>query len=68
MNKPDPELLEALAQEVASGTLQSRIGELVGAADLPKVIERNRNGLWAGKVAADFSFTQPLYPLQEIQK
>lgn len=55
MNKPDPELLEKLAKEVASGTLQSRIGEVVGFADIPKAIERNRSVSGIGKVVADFS-------------
>jgi NADPH:quinone reductase-like Zn-dependent oxidoreductase len=55
MNKPDPELLESLAQQIASGTLQSRIGEVVGFADIPKAIERNRTVSGTGKVVADFS-------------
>ncbi|MHC8334441.1 NADP-dependent oxidoreductase [Pseudomonas sp. LB3P25] len=55
MNKPDPELLESLAQEIASGTLQSRIGEVVGFADIPKAVERNRTVSGTGKVVADFS-------------
>ncbi|TPG92139.1 NADP-dependent oxidoreductase [Pseudomonas caspiana] len=55
MNKPDPELLEKLAKEVASGTLQFRIGEVVGFADIPKAIERNRSVSGTGKVVADFS-------------
>lgn len=55
MNKPDPELLETLAQEIASGTLQSRIGKVVGFADIPDAIERNRSVSRTGKVVADFS-------------
>ncbi|WP_330213274.1 NADP-dependent oxidoreductase [Pseudomonas sp. Z18(2022)] len=55
MNKPDPALLETLAQEVASGTLQSRIGEVVGFSDIPQAIERNRSASGTGKVVADFS-------------
>ncbi|CAI8984305.1 NADPH:quinone reductase [Pseudomonas sp. IT-194MI4] len=55
MNKPDPELLETLAQEIASGTLQSRIGKVVGFADIPEAIERNRSVSRTGKVVADFS-------------
>ncbi|MFL1479800.1 NADP-dependent oxidoreductase [Pseudomonas grimontii] len=55
MNKPDPELLETLAQEIASGTLQSRIGKVVGFADIPEAIERNRCVSRTGKVVADFS-------------
>jgi NADPH:quinone reductase-like Zn-dependent oxidoreductase len=55
MNKPDPALLETLAQEIASGTLQSRIGEVVGFSDIPQAIERNRSVSGTGKVVADFS-------------
>jgi NADPH:quinone reductase-like Zn-dependent oxidoreductase len=55
MNKPDPELLETLAKEIANGTLQSKISEVVGFADIPKAIERNRTASRAGKVVADFS-------------
>ncbi|MES2106086.1 MAG: NADP-dependent oxidoreductase [Pseudomonadota bacterium] len=55
MNKPDPELLEKLAKEIASGTLQSRIGEVISFADIPEAIERNRTSSRAGKVIADFS-------------
>ena len=55
MNKPDPQLLEKLAKEVASGTLQSRIGDVVGFTDIPKAIERNLSASGTGKVVADFS-------------
>ncbi|KQV10979.1 alcohol dehydrogenase [Pseudomonas sp. Root329] len=55
MNKPDPELLETLAQEIASGTLQSRIGKVVGFTDIPEAIERNRSASRTGKVVADCS-------------
>ncbi|MCB5185329.1 zinc-binding dehydrogenase [Methylobacillus gramineus] len=55
MNKPDPDLLETLAEEVANGTLQSRISEVIGFADIPKAIELNRTSSRAGKVVADFS-------------
>ncbi|NVZ83944.1 NADP-dependent oxidoreductase [Pseudomonas yamanorum] len=55
MNKPDPALLETLAQEIASGTLQSRIGKVVGFSDIPQAIERNRSVSGTGKVVADFS-------------
>jgi NADPH:quinone reductase-like Zn-dependent oxidoreductase len=54
MNKPDPQLLEKLAREVASGTLQSRIGDVVGFSDIPDAIERNRTSR-TGKVVADFT-------------
>ncbi|WP_231576062.1 NADP-dependent oxidoreductase [Rahnella sp. WP5] len=55
MNKPDPVLLGKLANDVASGTLQSRIGGVVGFADIPNAIERNRTVSRTGKVVADFS-------------
>lgn len=55
MNKPDPVLLEKLAKEVASGTLQSRLGEVVSFTDTPKAIERNRTVSRTGKVVADFT-------------
>ncbi|RON38438.1 zinc-binding dehydrogenase [Pseudomonas brassicacearum] len=55
MNTPDPELLASLAKEIASGTLRSRIGEVVGFADIPSAIERNRTVSGTGKVVADFS-------------
>lgn len=55
MNKPDPHLLERLAGEVAGGTLQSRIGDVVGFSDIPKEIERNRTVSRTGKVVADFT-------------
>lgn len=55
MNKPAPQLLEKLAKEVASGTLQSRIGDVVGFTDIPKAIERNRSASGTGKVVANFS-------------
>lgn len=55
MNKPAPQLLEKLAKEVDSGTLQSRIGDVVGFTDIPKAIERNRSASGTGKVVADFS-------------
>ncbi|THB83970.1 NADP-dependent oxidoreductase [Pantoea allii] len=55
MNKPDPLLLEKLAIDVASGTLQSRVGGIVGFADIPNAIERNRTASRTGKVVADFS-------------
>lgn len=55
MNKPDPVLLETLAQEVASGALQSRIGKVVGFNDIPAAIEGNRSASGTGKVVADFS-------------
>ncbi|KQW89246.1 alcohol dehydrogenase [Massilia sp. Root418] len=55
INQPDPELLETLAAEVAAGTLQSRVSEVVGFLDIPGAIERNRTVPRAGKVVADFA-------------
>lgn len=55
MNKPDPELLEMLAREVAGGTLKSRIGDVIGFTDIPEAIERNRTVSGTGKVVADFT-------------
>jgi len=52
--QPDAVLLEKLATEVAAGALKSRIGEVVGFADIPAAIERNRVGARSGKVVADF--------------
>ncbi len=53
MNTPDVALLETLAAEVASGALTSKVGEVVGFADIPLAIERNRTASRAGKVVAD---------------
>ncbi|MBV6288948.1 NADP-dependent oxidoreductase [Pseudomonas aegrilactucae] len=55
MNKPDPQLLERLARSVANGTLQSRVGGVVGFSDIPSAIERNRTVAGTGKVVADFT-------------
>jgi len=55
MNKPDADLLERLAAEIAEGTLISKLGEVVGFADIPTAIERNRTESLIGKVVADFS-------------
>jgi NADPH:quinone reductase-like Zn-dependent oxidoreductase len=55
MNKPDVALLEKLAADVASGTLKSKVSEVVGFADIPLAIERNRTASRTGKVVADFS-------------
>ena len=64
MNKPAPVLLETLAKEVASGTLQSRIGGIVGFADLPDAIERHRTASGPGKSLQIFHVNLSLY-LQE---
>jgi NADPH:quinone reductase-like Zn-dependent oxidoreductase len=55
MNKPDAALLEKLAVDIAKGTLKSKVSEVVGFADIPAAIERNRTHSRAGKVVADFS-------------
>lgn len=55
MNTPDVALLETLAAEVASGALTSRVSEVVGFAEIPLAIERNRTTPRAGKVVADMS-------------
>jgi NADPH:quinone reductase-like Zn-dependent oxidoreductase len=55
MNKPDAALLEKLAADVAKGTLKSKVSEVVGFADIPAAIERNRTHSRTGKVVADFS-------------
>ncbi|WP_280151904.1 NADP-dependent oxidoreductase [Piscinibacter sp. XHJ-5] len=54
-NKPDAALLERLATEIAQGTLVSKLGEVIGFADIPAAIERNRTDPRIGKVVADFS-------------
>ena len=53
--QPDAQRLEQLAADVASGALQSRVGEVVGFADIPAAIERNRVGPRHGKAVADFT-------------
>jgi NADPH:quinone reductase-like Zn-dependent oxidoreductase len=55
MNKPDAALLEKLAADVVSGALKSKVSEVVGFAEIPGAIERNRTGSRIGKVVADFS-------------
>ncbi|WP_115556006.1 NADP-dependent oxidoreductase [Xanthomonas campestris] len=54
-SQPDAALLQRLALEVAQGTLQARLGEVVSVADLPLAIERIRTTAHSGKVVADFS-------------
>lgn len=53
--KPDAALLEHLAQQVARGELQTRVGEVVPFAELPAAIERHRNGAIHGKAVVDFT-------------
>jgi NADPH:quinone reductase-like Zn-dependent oxidoreductase len=53
--KPDAARLEALASDVASSALTSRVGEVVAFADLPAAIERSRTGPRRGKAVVDFT-------------
>jgi len=55
MNKPDAERLRLIADEVARGSLQSRIDAVVSFDDLPAAIERNRTRPQIGKTVVDFS-------------
>ncbi|HEY9023772.1 MAG TPA: zinc-binding dehydrogenase, partial [Burkholderiaceae bacterium] len=55
VNTPDAALLERLANDVAQGRLQARLGGVVGFAEIPAAIERNRTRAVTGKVVADFS-------------
>ena len=55
VNTPDGALLQRLAAEVAGGTLQSAVSDVVGFRDIPAAIERNRTSARFGKVVADFS-------------
>ncbi|WP_259671457.1 zinc-binding dehydrogenase [Rhizobium sp. NZLR11] len=54
-NKPDTARLAAIAQQVAAGTLQSTIAEVVAFDDLSAAIERNRTGHAPGKIVADLT-------------
>ena len=54
MMRPDAERLREIADQVAAGTLVSTIAEVVGFADIPAAIERNRTGHAPGKIVADF--------------
>ncbi|MFL9878423.1 NADP-dependent oxidoreductase [Herbaspirillum rhizosphaerae] len=55
MNKPDAERLRLIADEVARGSLQSRIDAVVSFDDLPAAIDRNRTRPQIGKTVVDFS-------------
>jgi NADPH:quinone reductase-like Zn-dependent oxidoreductase len=55
MNKPDAERLRLIAEEVARGSLQSRIDAVVSVDELPAAIERNRTRPQIGKTVVDFS-------------
>ncbi|WP_413729661.1 NADP-dependent oxidoreductase [Sodalis sp. RH22] len=55
MNTPDAARLQAIAEDVARGRLQSRIGAVVSFGELPAAIERNRTQPQVGKTVVDFS-------------
>ena len=55
VNKPDAALLQALATDIAAGTLKSKVSDVVGFTSIPAAIERSRTGARSGKVVADFS-------------
>lgn len=55
MMKADAIRLGKIAEQVARGELQSKVTEVVGFADLPAAIERNRTQSRSGKVVVDFS-------------
>lgn len=55
MMRPDAERLREIAERVVAGDLVSTIAEVVGVADLPAAIERNRTGHAPGKIVVDFT-------------
>lgn len=55
MNAPDAARLQAIADDVAHGRLQSRVGEVVRFDELPATIERNRTQPQVGKTVVNFS-------------
>ncbi|MBB4594746.1 NADP-dependent oxidoreductase [Xanthomonas cannabis] len=55
VNQPDVALLETLAAEVVTGAQTSTVSEVVGFAQIPQAIERNRTASRAGKVVTDLS-------------
>lgn len=55
MNKPDAARLQAIADAVAEGRLQSKVGAVVRFDELPAAIERNRTEPQVGKTVVDFS-------------
>ncbi|APA88457.1 NADP-dependent oxidoreductase [Paraburkholderia sprentiae WSM5005] len=55
MNWPDAALLEKLAADIAHGSVKNKVSEVVGFADIPAAIERNRTDSRTGKIVADFS-------------
>lgn len=55
INTPDAARLQAIAEDVAHGRLQSKVGAVVRFDDLPAAIERNRTQPQLGKTVVDFS-------------
>ena len=55
VNQPDAARLQAIADDVAHGRLQSRVGAVVRFDELPVAIERNRTQPQTGKTVVDFS-------------
>jgi NADPH:quinone reductase-like Zn-dependent oxidoreductase len=54
MSQADGALLGKLAADIAAGTLQTKVSEIVGFNDIPAAIERHRVGSHSGKTVADF--------------
>jgi len=55
VNSPEPARLQAIANDVASGRLQSKVSAVVRFDELPEAIERNRTQPQRGKTVVDFS-------------
>lgn len=55
VNQADAVLLAQFAQEIAQGSLISKLSDTVGFNGIPAAIERNRTGPRIGKVVADFT-------------
>jgi len=55
MNTPDAARLQAIAEDVAHGRLQSKVNAVVRFDELSAAIERNRTQPQVGKIVVDFS-------------
>ncbi|MNY76405.1 hypothetical protein D3C86_2159790 [compost metagenome] len=55
MNTPDAARLQAIAEDVAHGRLQSKVGAVVPFEELPAAIERNRTQPQLGKTVVAFN-------------
>jgi NADPH:quinone reductase-like Zn-dependent oxidoreductase len=55
MNAPDTARLQAIAHDVASGRLRSKVAAAVRFDELPAAIERNRTQPQVGKTVVDFA-------------